>query len=238
MYEDFDAISSYYDELYVDEPAYAQEAARVKELLSRHGVPAQGELLVLACGTGGHLPYFMNEFRVAGLDLSEAMLDQARRKFPAVPFHQGNLIDFRLERRFDATVCLYGSIGFVRTVANLRAAMARIAAHLRPGGAAVVTPWSTAETFQEMLVVGAVDRPARKIACMEQIRLKAPGLVEVTFHHLLGSDGEVAYHKQAVEIGLFSREAYRSAMTDAGLEVVEEVGEGDIRGGAFVGRRR
>lgn len=238
MYTEFDDISSYYDELYLDEPAYAREAARVRELLGRHGVRAQAELLVLACGTGGHIPYFMNDFRVSGLDLSEAMLDRARGKFPGIPFHVGNLIDFRLDQRFDAMVCLYGSIGFVRTVANLRAAMARIAAQLRVGGAALVTPWSTVETFEEMLVVDAMDRPGRKIARMEQVRRKAPGLVEVTFHHLVGTSSDVAYHKRSVEIGLFTRDEYRSAMADAGLEVVEEYGGSDVRGGALVGRRR
>jgi hypothetical protein len=52
----------------------------------------------------------------------------------------------------------------------------------------------------------AADRPDFKIARMEQVRLKEPGIVEVTFHHLLGKNDEVSYQRQSVEIGLFSRE--------------------------------
>ena len=237
MYSDFKVISAYYDELYVNDQEYAPEAAKVKELLAKHGLPAQGDLLVLACGTGGHIPYFKDDYRVSGLDLSQDMLGLARKKFPGLEFHQGDLIDFSLGKEYDALICLYGSIGFVRTVENLRASLKRIAAHLRPGGLAFITPWSTVEEFQDLIVVDSADRPDWKIARMEQVRLKEPGLVEVTFHHLLGKNNQVTYHRQVMEIGLFSRDEYLSALTGAGLEVVEEYKGADVRGGAYIGKR-
>jgi len=237
MYSDFKTISTYYDALYVNDREYAPEAAKVKELLTRHGVPSQADLLVLACGTGGHIPYFKDDYNVSGLDLSEDMLDLAREKFPDIRFHLANLIDFKLEMDFDAMVCLYGSIGFVKTVDNLRASLKRIATHLRPDGLALITPWSTVEDFRDLIVVDAADQPDLKIARMEQVRLKEPKIVEVTFHHLLGKNNDVTYHKQSMEIGLFSREEYISAMTDAGLQVVEEYTGTDVRGGAYIGKR-
>ena len=237
MYSDFKTISTYYDALYVNELEYAQEAAKVKELMTMHGVPLQADLLILACGTGGHVPYFKNDYCVSGLDLSEDMLNLAKEKFPDVRFHLGNLIDYKLETCFDAIICLYGSIGFVKTVDNLYASMKRIATHLRPNGLALITPWSTVEDFQDLLVVDAADHPDLKIARMEQVRLKEPKIVEVTFHHLLGKNNDVTYYKQSMEIGLFSREEYRSAMTDAGLKVVQEYTGTDVRGGAYIGKR-
>ena len=236
MYSDFKTISAYYDALYVNEKEYGPEAARVKELLAGHGLSPQAELMVLACGTGGHIPYFKDDYRVSGLDLSGDMLALAREKFPGIGFHLGNLIDFNLAAEFDAMICLYGSIGFVKTVDNLRASLKRIAAHLRPNGLALITPWSTVEEFQDLLVVDAVDKPGFKIARMEQVRLKEPKVVEVTFHHLLGTGNDVNYHKQSMEIGLFSREEYMAAMTDAGLKVVEEYKGSDVRGGAYIGK--
>lgn len=237
MYSDFKTISTYYDALYVKDGEYAREAAKVKELLTRHGVSPQSDLLVLACGTGAHISYLKNDYKVSGLDLSEDMLGLARKKFPGLRFHLGNLIDFQLDTEFDAMVCLYGSIGFVRTVDNLRACMRRIAAHLRPDGVALITPWSTVEDFQDAIVVDAADRPDWKIARMEQVRLKEPKIVEVTFHHLLGRNNEVSYNRQSMEIGLFTREEYVSAMTGAGLIVVQEYAGTDVRGGAYIGKR-
>jgi SAM-dependent methyltransferase len=237
MYSDFKTISTYYDDLYVNDREYAMEAARVKELLSKHGVPPQADLLVLACGTGGHIPYFKDDYNISGLDLSKDMLALAGKKFPGIRFHLGNLIDFELETDFDVMICLYGSIGFVKTLDNLRASMKRIAAHLRPDGLALITPWSTVEDFKDIIVVDAADKPDLKIARMEQVRLKEPKIVEVTFHHLIGKNNDVTYHKQSLEVGLFSRQEYLTAMTDACLKVVEEYTGTDVRGGAYVGKR-
>ncbi|WP_051309159.1 class I SAM-dependent DNA methyltransferase [Desulfogranum japonicum] len=237
MYSDFKTISTYYDTLYVNDSEYAPEAAKVKELLTKHGVPSQADLLILACGTGGHIPYFKDDYHVSGLDLSEDMLALAIKKFPDLRFYLGNLIDFELEADFDAMICLYGSIGFVQTVDNLRASMKRIASHLRPDGLVLLTPWSTVEDFQELIVVDSADNPDFKIARMENVRLKEPNIVEVTFHHLLGENNEVTYHRQSMEIGLFSRQEYLSAMTDAGLKVVEEYTGAKVRGGAYIGKR-
>jgi len=237
MYSDFETIASYYDDLYVKDEEYAPEAAKVKELLSKHGVAPQSDLLILACGTGGHIPYFTAEYQVSGLDLSEDMLAVAEKKFPSLTFYRGNLIDFDVKAKFDAMICLYGSIGFVKTVANLRAAMKRVTAQLRPNGVALITPWSTKEEFQECLVVDAVDEPDLKISRMEQVRLKEPDIVEVTFHHLIGKGTDVTYHHQSVEIGLFSRRDYLSAMAEAGLTIVEEYTGKGVRGGAYLGKR-
>lgn len=237
MYSDFKTISTYYDALYVNDREYAPEAGKVKELLTKHGVPSRADLLVLACGTGGHIPYLKDDYHVSGLDLSEDMLALARKKFPDLKFYFGNLIDFELETDFDAMICLYGSIGFVKTVDNLRASMKRIAGHLRPDGLVLLTPWSTVEGFQDIIVVDATDTPDLKIARMEHVRLKEPKIVEVTFHHLLGKNNEVTYYKQSMEIGLFSRQEYLSAMTDAGLKVVEEYTGTDVRGGAYIGKQ-
>lgn len=237
MYSDFRTIATYYDALYVNDREYAPEAARVKELLTRHGVPPQADLLVLACGTGGHIPYFRDDYDVSGLDLSQDMLDVAREKFPDITFYLGNLVDFEVETDFDAMICLYGSMGFVKTLDNLRASTKRIAAHLRPNGVVLITPWSTVEDFREIIVVDAADQPDLKIARMEQVRLKEPGIVEVTFHHLIGKSNEVSYHRQSMEIGLFTRGEYLSAISDAGLNVVEEYTGTDVRGGAYIGKR-
>jgi len=115
--------------------------------------------------------------------------------------------------------------------------MKRVAKHLRPSGIAVITPWSSVEDFQEMIVADSADKPDLKIARMEQIRLKEPRIIEVTFHHLLGKNNNVHYHKQTIELGLFSRQEYISAITGADLNVVEEYKGSEIRGGAFICRK-
>ena len=120
----------------------------------------------------------MDDYRVSGLDLSEDMLALARTKCPGLTFPCGNLIGFRLQTDFDAMICLYGSIGFVKTADALRAALHSIARHLRPDGLAPIAPWSTMEEFRNMLVVDAAEKWEWIIARMEQVRLKEPKICD------------------------------------------------------------
>jgi SAM-dependent methyltransferase len=237
MYTDFRNIATYYDALYVNDNEYAPEAAKAKELLFKHGVQPQADLLILACGTGGHIPYFKNDFAVSGLDLSNDMLAVARDKYPDIRFYLGNLTDFSLQTSFDSIICMYGSIGFVKTLAGLRESLKCIAKHLRPRGLLLITPWSTEEQFHDAIVVSATDKPNIKIARMEYICQKKPKVIEVTLHHLVGRNNQIVYNTQSMEIGLFSQDEYRTAISNAGLTIVEEYVDKDVRGGAFIAKR-
>lgn len=237
MNDEFADIATYYDELYVKPEKYQREAERALILIETYKLSGGNDLLDLACGTGGHIPYWRDHYTVIGLDLSPAMLDRAIHKFPDVTFHLGDMVDFVLERRFDALVCLYGSIGCARTLDNLNKAVLNFAAHLKSGGILCLTPWSTQEEFRPKIVVDTVKHPHVRISRMENVKRKAPSLVEVDFHHLVGRDGIVTYHTQSMEIGLFSRQQYLDAVSKAQLELMEYYEGSDIPMGLFVARK-
>ena len=229
-------FAKYYDELYVKPEQYQKEVQQVV-IFSQHYQQSGGNtLLDVACGTGGHITYLQDHFRVSGLDLSQEMLAIARKKFPEAPFYHGNMIDFSLDTHFDIIICMYGSIGLVKTRANLKLALKNVVRHLLPGGLAIIVPWSTTEAFKETIVVDAVKHPNVRIARMENVKRKAMNLVEVTFHHLIGKSGQVKYHTQRMEVGLFSRHDYVSAIQEAGLQIAEIYEGPNISMGAFVGR--
>jgi SAM-dependent methyltransferase len=224
--------------LYVKPEQYQREAARVSALIETYKQSSGSDLLDIACGTGGHIPYWRKHYIVTGLDLSPAMLDRAIHKFPDVEFHLGNMIDVALEQNFDVIVCLYGSIGFVRTPENLDKAASNFAAHLKHGGVLCLTPWSTQEEFKPVIVVDTVKHPHVLISRMENVKRKAPDLVEVDLHHLVGRDGIVKYHTQSIEVGLFSRQQYLDALCNTQLEMMEYYNGPDIPMGLFVARKR
>ena len=72
-------------------------------------------LLDVACGTGKHLERLAQDHSVEGMDLDAALLELALRRLPGVPLHQADMTSFELGRRFDAVVCLFSSIGYVKT---------------------------------------------------------------------------------------------------------------------------
>lgn len=118
-----------------DAGLYDQTAAFVW----RHGsdlidllAPQPGErVLDLGCGTG-HLTAALaaRGARVVGLDNDPAMIEYARRAYPALPFVLGDAVSFRFAEPFDA-VFSNAALHWVTRAAD---AAACIAAALRPGG--------------------------------------------------------------------------------------------------------
>jgi ubiquinone/menaquinone biosynthesis C-methylase UbiE len=235
--DDFSRIASYYDELYVKPEHYSAEATKTMALIETYKQSDGNELLDIACGTGGHMPYWQKIFHVTGLDISLKMLAYARRKFPDIKYHHGDMVNFNISQKFDALVCLYGSIGFVRTLDNLNKALLTFASHMKPGGVLCLTPWSTKEEFKPNIVAELVKHTNIRIARMENVKLKKPGTIIVDFHHLIGRDGKVTYHTQSIEIGLFSRQQYLDAISGAKLKLMEYYQGSDVPMGVFVARK-
>lgn len=234
---DFSRMAAYYDDLYVKPEQYKTEAIKTIALIKTYQQNGGNELLDIACGTGGHMPYWQKDFQVTGLDISPEMLAYAQQKFPDIKFYQANMVDFNIKKEFDAMACLYGSIGFVRTPDKLNKALITFARHMKPGGILCLTPWSTQEEFKPKIVADAVKHPDVRLARMENVKLKKPGIIEVNFHHLIGRDGKVTYHTQSMEIGLFSRQQYLDAISGANLKLMEYYQGSDIPMGVFVARK-
>jgi ubiquinone/menaquinone biosynthesis C-methylase UbiE len=234
---EFSRFAPYYDELYVKPEQYEIEATKAMDRIEAYKQSGGNELLDIACGTGGHIPYWQKRYRVTGLDISPQMLARAKQKFPGIEFIQGDMIDFNINRQFDALVCLYGSIGFTRTVKNLNKALGAFARHMKPGGVLYLTPWSTKEDFKPQIVAGSVKHPDVRIARMENVRLKNPNTIEVDFHHLIGHGGKVTYRTQTIRVGLFSKQQYQNAIGGAGLELMEYYQNADAPMGVFVARK-
>ncbi|HJV08627.1 MAG TPA: class I SAM-dependent methyltransferase, partial [Acidimicrobiales bacterium] len=94
---------------------YGEEASALTECIRRRR-PGARSLLDVACGTGLHLAALAaGGWDVEGLDLSEGMLAAAQARLPGVPLRPADMRTFRVDRRFDAVVCLYSAIGYMTT---------------------------------------------------------------------------------------------------------------------------
>ncbi len=93
------------------------------------------DVLDLACGTGGLTRSLTARgLNVTGLDGSEDMLAVARARLPGVPLVRGDLRDFALPGQFDLITCVFDSLNNLTEPGDLGQALARMRAHLRPGG--------------------------------------------------------------------------------------------------------
>jgi ubiquinone/menaquinone biosynthesis C-methylase UbiE len=136
----FALIAPHYDALMSTVP-YDLWVQYVTQLASRAGRPIRPDtsVLDLATGTGSvALEFASFGCRVTGIDCSEPMLVEARRKAAKrgfdIPFLCRDLADFRLPAEFDCAVCLYDSLNYLLDPSKLKQAFAHTRATLRPGG--------------------------------------------------------------------------------------------------------
>ena len=141
----FDAYAAYYDLLYQDKD-YAGEVAYIANLLSRY-VKDPKMVLELGCGTGNHaLELVRSGYHVTGVDLSDEMICCARERASTISpqqlnFIQSDLRSFRTEQLFDAVLALFHVMSYQTSNADLKAAIATAAEHLKPGGVFVFDCW-------------------------------------------------------------------------------------------------
>jgi len=202
---------------------YVAESAALVELIRRR-TPDASSVLDVACGTGEHLLHLRHSFRdVAGVELSRAMLMRAAAKLPGVAIHPGDMRTFDLGRTFDAVLCLFSAIGYVRSEEGLRAAASRLAAHARSGGVVIVEPWLYPDQWREGNVsTTAGERDGRTV--VQVTNSHRDGRRSLIDSHILVADADgITHFTDRHELTMFTPEEYSDAFTAAGLHDIEFV---------------
>lgn len=232
----FERSAAYYDHFYsfLD---YRSAVERLSSLIrDRH--PAARTLLDVACGTGRHLEHLRCDFDVEGIDLLPSLIELARSRCPDVPLHVGDMTQFDLGRRFDVVSCLFCSIGYTVTLEKAEQAIARMAAHVKPGGLLIVEPWVAPDQCWSNRVTSEVcDSLNMKIVRMHTHEIEGRTSV-FDIHYLVGTPQEITHFVEREVMGLFTLDEYATAFRRAGLEVEHldaELFPGH-RYGIFVGR--
>ncbi|OLC29338.1 MAG: hypothetical protein AUH31_07190 [Armatimonadetes bacterium 13_1_40CM_64_14] len=233
----FTKSAAFYDAIYAAMGKdYVREAQQVHALIQEHTRAPGRTLLDVACGTGNHLAVLREWYEVAGLDLDTRMLAIARRRCPGVRFYRSDMAAFHLDRRFDAVICLFSSIGYARTRARLHRTLKTFAQHTAPGGVVLIEPWIFPEKFEEGHVgLVVVDQPALKIARMNGSEHRGR-LSPLRFHYLVGTPDGVSHFTEEHTLGLFTHENYLTAFRAAGLDVSFH-SDGLTGRGLYIGRK-
>lgn len=227
----------YYDAIYEGQGKdYEKESDRIHEVVEKHKKALGNNLLDVGCGTGGHFPYLAEWYSVEGLDLDGDMLKVAKKRFPDVTFHRGDMVNFQLEKEYDAITCLFSAIGYTRTPEGMKKAVINMSQHLTEGGVLVVEPWFTPDKWKAGTPHATyVDKPDLKIARVN-ISEREGDLSIVNFHFLVASKGKVEHFTELHELGLFTEQEYHDAFKEAGLDTTHNP-EGITGRGLYIGVR-
>jgi ubiquinone/menaquinone biosynthesis C-methylase UbiE len=133
-------LAKYYDRIYHWKD-YQREARTLKRLIRRYKRSSGNSLLDVACGTGNHIKYLRTDFNCTGVDSSEQMLAVARRNVRGTRFMRGKMTDFKIRKQFDVILCLFSSIGYLKSRREIQRTFFNFSKHLKKGGVLIVEPW-------------------------------------------------------------------------------------------------
>ena len=206
---------------------YADYCRHVAGLIERHARRPARTLLDIGCGGGKNVLNLKGTFSVTGVDLSPAMLAQARALNPESTFVHGDMRTFRLGGTFDA-VLMDDAISYMTSLADLVAALGNASAHLNPGGVLVVTPDVTTETFQQNKTVatpatGMDPQSGLDVVFVENAYDPDPSdeQYDATILYLIRDCGRLRIETDHWTLGLFSHDTWLHALREVGLDVQE-----------------
>jgi SAM-dependent methyltransferase len=213
----FSASADFYDLIYLTFKDYVAESARISALLRQLNPQCQA-VLDVACGTGEHARLLAAAgFAVDGIDLDPAFVRIAEQKHPVGRFIVADMSDFHLSQRYDAVLCLFGAIGYLRTLDRVRRTFTCFRDHLMAGGVIVIEPWFA----PGMLDPGRVARQtgeAHGTRVTRVSRVEIEGLISrLHFDYEIRDQTGIRHASEVHELGLFTTAELLRTFQEAGL---------------------
>ncbi len=201
--------------------AYQQDSLIYRRLLYDHAPGRVHALLDLGCGAGYHARFIKDRTWITGVDLSEPMLEEARRFNPRGTYVQGDIRTVRLGQTFDA-VLLLDALNYLCTRGDLLRAFVTAFEHLPPKGLLITQADFTAERFPAgQTFLSRHEHNGASVHITEQF--SEPGLdghtYRRTFFYRIEQGGEVRHERDEHLCGLFPESLWCELISEAGFLV-------------------
>lgn len=232
----FSASAELYDLIYSSFKNYPAEAAQLAALI-RAAHPAARRILDVACGSAEHARLLTERYGYAvdGLDLDPAFVRIARRKLPAATVYEGDMRTIVIPERYDVILCLFSSIGYLKTLDSVRTALERFRMHLADGGLVIVEPWFVPGVLTPgRVTVNTAEGEGVTVSRMSRMEVEGR-LSRLHFEYLIGRATGIERASEVHELGLFTVEEMQTCFRQAGLAATYNH-EGPSGRGLYVAR--
>jgi SAM-dependent methyltransferase len=198
---------------------YAEEARVFLGVLSDALGRPPRTILELGSGGGNNASHMRRRARMTLVDLSPGMLRTSRRLNPRCRHVEGDMRTVRLGRTFDA-VFVHDAASYLLGETAVRATARTAAAHLRPGGVALLVPDWTEESFRAGASTGGHDGGGRSLRYLAWTHDDDPrdGEYATDYAFLLRDRrGRTRTAFDRHRLGLFPRATWLAALREAGF---------------------
>jgi SAM-dependent methyltransferase len=176
------------------------------------------KLLHLGCGAGGNDSTFKKYFWVTGVDISQRMLDIARKVNPEITYYDGDMRNIELGECFDAVV-VPDSIDYMRTEEELFNVMVTAKKHLRPGGKLLIVAHPAERFSQNNFVYTGSNQDTEIIVFENNYVPTPPGTgYEATLVYLIRHKGKLEIYTDRHFLGLFKLQTWLDLFDRAGFD--------------------
>lgn len=202
---------------------YKEESETAVDLIKRHAQIEVNTLLDITCGGGKNLFHFKKHFDAYGLDISKAMLENAKRLNPECNFYLADMRYFDLKRQFDA-IYMNDGIAYITSAEDLLRTFQGAFEHLHPGGVMICY----AEFCKEDLVQNKTESTVSKTDNMEVTFIEnnydpdpADDTFEAMMIYLIRENGKLRIEHDFHVCGTFTVDVWRDLLRKAGFRVTE-----------------
>ena len=198
---------------------YAEQSELFVKVIEENSSIEAKTLLHLGCGAGGNDYTFKKHFRVTGVDISDAMLEIARKRNPEVTYICDDMRKIELTECFDA-VAVPDSIGHMVTKRDLKKTITAASKHLKPGGVLLIVA-QIREEFRESNFVYTGSEGDVEVTIFENNHIVKPARTtyEATVVYLIRCKDKLEIHSDRCTIGLFPQTVWLSLLKEAGFRV-------------------
>ena len=214
MYTD---SSVYYDLIYSFKD-YQKESAAIIEMIKARQ-PRGRTVLDVGCGTAEHHKYLKEHYEIDGIDLNEQFIQIAATKNKHGNYIVADMRSFHLGKKYDVIICLFSSIGYLKSIAEIVLALRCFKEHLNPNGLIIVEPWFTPEQYHPGKIgMLSYDQPEMKICRMTQ-SARQNELSQLFIHYLLATaEKGIVHFEELHELRLTTVIEMTDAFQQAGLD--------------------
>ena len=181
-HELYNQLSKYIDASYRGTKNYQQEVGFILRRLG--SLPGRKILIDVACGSGGHAELLSKAgLEVYAVDLSGAMLRLLKKNLPAAKVFKQDMKNLRIPVQADVLTCMYNSINYNYSYAELSSTLKRFYDHLKPGGVVIFDTAFMTDTWKPgPFSVETITTPDFEVArANKSSKKRSFGIVDIVF---------------------------------------------------------